>query len=47
VRETRCTEPLALAHALTDRAVSAGGRDNITVVVVDVDPATPGSREGP
>jgi serine/threonine protein phosphatase PrpC len=39
-RATRRTEPIALARALTDRALGAGGRDNITVVVVDVDPAS-------
>jgi serine/threonine protein phosphatase PrpC len=39
VRATGCTAPIALAFALTDRAVAAGGRDNITVVAVDVDPA--------
>ena len=33
------TSPAALARALTDTALHRGGRDNITVVVVDVDPA--------
>jgi serine/threonine protein phosphatase PrpC len=28
--------PAAVAHALTDRALSLGARDNITVAVVDV-----------
>jgi serine/threonine protein phosphatase PrpC len=36
--------PAAVARALTDFAISRGGRDNITVVVADVDPA---SRSNP
>ena len=31
--------PAAVARALTDTAVARGGRDNITVAVVDIDPA--------
>lgn len=31
--------PAAVARALTDTALARGGRDNITVVVVDIDPS--------
>jgi serine/threonine protein phosphatase PrpC len=33
------TSAAALARALTDVALHRGGRDNITVVVIDVDPS--------
>jgi serine/threonine protein phosphatase PrpC len=36
--------PAALARALTDTALVRGGRDNITVAVIDVDPS-PGEIE--
>ena len=36
--------PAAVARALTDTAVVRGGRDNITVAVVDVDPSGGGSK---
>jgi serine/threonine protein phosphatase PrpC len=32
--------PAAVARALTDTAVARGGRDNITVAVVEVEPGT-------
>jgi serine/threonine protein phosphatase PrpC len=47
VRAAGHASALDLAHALTDRAVAAGGRDNITVVAVDLDPATPTPGEDP
>jgi PPM family protein phosphatase len=31
--------PAAVARALTDTALARGGRDNITVAVVDIDPS--------
>ena len=34
--------PAALARTLTDTALARGGRDNITVAVVDVDPSSGG-----
>ena len=36
----------AVARALTDMAVSRGGRDNITVAIIDVDPS-PGATDEP
>jgi len=39
--------PIETARRLTDAALVAGGQDNITVVVVPVDPAAAGSRTGP
>lgn len=39
------SSPVAVARALTDHAVRAGGRDNITVVVIPVDPAPTTSEE--
>jgi len=47
VRAVDRPRALDLAHALTDRAVAAGGRDNITVVAVDLDPAAPAPGELP
>jgi serine/threonine protein phosphatase PrpC len=41
------TTSFELASRLTDRAIAAGGRDNITVVVVDVDPTRTGPEEAP
>ncbi|HJZ61322.1 MAG TPA: PP2C family serine/threonine-protein phosphatase [Miltoncostaeaceae bacterium] len=35
---------VAAARALADAALAAGGQDNITVVVIDVDPGGPGSE---
>jgi serine/threonine protein phosphatase PrpC len=37
--------PAAVARALIDTALAKGGRDNITVVVIDVDPARPADEE--
>lgn len=38
----RCTaDPQAAAEELVNRALTAGGRDNVTVIVVDIDTATP------
>jgi serine/threonine protein phosphatase PrpC len=34
--------PAAVARALTDVALDRGGRDNITVIVIDVDPRSGG-----
>jgi serine/threonine protein phosphatase PrpC len=31
--------PAAVARSLADTALARGGRDNITVVVVDIDPS--------
>jgi len=38
--------PIEIARRLTDAALVAGGQDNITVVVVPVDPAAAGHRNG-
>ncbi|NCA71378.1 MAG: serine/threonine-protein phosphatase [Sphingobacteriia bacterium] len=38
------TTPAAIATALVAAAVAAGGRDNVTVIVVDVEPAPGGQR---
>jgi len=38
--------PIEIARRLTDAALLAGGHDNITVVVVPVDPAPAGHRNG-
>ncbi len=46
VRGTGRTAPIELAHALTDRAVAAGGRDNITVAVVAVSSPPSSSPSG-
>ena len=40
VFESGAHHPIEVARALTDRAVAAGGRDNITVVVADVSPTS-------
>jgi serine/threonine protein phosphatase PrpC len=39
--------PLALAHSLVDVALHAGGHDNVTVVVFDVDPKRDASPSRP
>jgi serine/threonine protein phosphatase PrpC len=37
--------PAAVARALTEIALDRGGRDNITVVVIDVDPGSGGADD--
>lgn len=39
--------PIETARRLTDAALGAGGHDNITVVVVPIDPAAAGTTAGP
>ena len=40
------TPPIDVARALTQIALASGGRDNITVVVVDVVPSTVATATG-
>jgi serine/threonine protein phosphatase PrpC len=48
VREASpAASPLELARLLTARAIAGGGRDNITVVVIDMEPSNVGAREIP
>ena len=42
----RCTDPEMAANELVDRAVDAGGHDNVTVLVVDVTEAPETGGEG-
>jgi len=43
--QPRSAPPIAVARALADVAVRAGGHDNITVAIVDVESATEPEEE--
>jgi serine/threonine protein phosphatase PrpC len=47
VRRFAPAGPAALAHALTDFAVEAGGRDNVTVAVLEIDDPATETQETP